>query len=640
MTVIELVDVDKVYPGTVQVHALRAVNLKINQGELVAITGPSGAGKSTLLNVLALLDTPTSGAYLLDDTDVSGLNEDARAKLRSNTFGFIFQSFHLLKKRSVLDNVALGLQYRGVVRAQALQLAREALEYVGLSKRRDFAADQLSGGERQRVAIARAIVANAPVLVADEPTGNLDSKSSAEIVALLRGLHERGTTVVIVTHDPAIAASCPRQLHVIDGVVSEITPNKGAHVAEATEVIPPVQIPQALGVASKVKWRSALQDVAANLASTPRRTARLVGVVLLGVALALSTLGLGQTIGAQVSSTFDATRNTRVAVAVHNEDSAQVVTPTLNSWRQSTWKKINSVPGVDSSLFFTEGDDIEVATRLGEKGQRARIYGFDDIGVDSSLFTVQWVGNKLTHLADNQILIGQNAAEKLELGPLSADPTVWINGVPYEVVGIIKDAGIRAEMLAGVGLNYRVARQLGEPVSLGLEIKVAPGAAQQVAKAVPLTWDPTQVDAMSVDAPPDPRGLRDQIEGSLQAVLLTLTGVSVLVAVLSLSSAMSGAVHERQGELALRRAIGGRKRHLRVLLALESMFIGFIGGLFGALVAVLAILVVTVVQRWQPVMDPWALPIGMLAGLLTGLLGSLAALRRVAAVQPAQALRG
>ena len=145
---------------------------------------------------------------------------------------------------------------------------------------------------------------------------------------------------------------------------------------------------------------------------------------------------------------------------------------------------------------------------------------------------------------------------------------------------------------------------------------------------------------MSVYAPPDPRGLRDQIEGSLQAVLLTLTGVSVLVAVLSLSSAMSGAVHERQGELALRRAIGGRKRHLRVLLALESMFIGFIGGLFGALVAVLAILVVTVVQRWQPVMDPWALPIGMLAGLLTGLLGSLAALRRVAAVQPAQALRG
>lgn len=240
MTVIELVDVDKVYPGTVQVHALRGVNLKINQGELVAITGPSGAGKSTLLNVLALLDTPTSGAYLLDDTDVSGLNEDARAKLRSNTFGFIFQSFHLLKKRSVLDNVALGLQYRGVVRAQALQLAREALEYVGLSKRKDFAADQLSGGERQRVAIARAIVANAPVLVADEPTGNLDSKSSAEIVALLRGLHERGTTVVIVTHDPAIAASCPRQLHVIDGVVSEITPNKGAHVAEATEVIPPV----------------------------------------------------------------------------------------------------------------------------------------------------------------------------------------------------------------------------------------------------------------------------------------------------------------------------------------------------------------------------------------------------------------
>lgn len=546
MTVIELVDVDKVYPGTVQVHALRGVNLKINQGELVAITGPSGAGKSTLLNVLALLDTPTSGAYLLDGTDVSGLNEDTRAKLRSNTFGFIFQSFHLLKKRSVLDNVALGLQYRGVVRAQALQLAREALEYVGLSKRRDFAADQLSGGERQRVAIARAIVANAPVLVADEPTGNLDSKSSAEIVALLRGLHERGTTVVIVTHDPAIAASCPRQLHVIDGVVSEITPNKGAHVAEVTEVIPPVQIPQALGVASKVKWRSALQDVAANLASTPRRTARLVGVVLLGVALALSTLGLGQTIGAQVSSTFDATRNTRVAVAVHNEDSAQVVTPILNSWRQSTWKKINSVPGVDSSLFFTEGDDIEVATRLGEKGQRARIYGFDYIGVDSSLFTVQWVGTKLTHLADNQILIGQNAAEKLELGPLSADPTVWINGVPYEVVGIIKDAGIRAEMLAGIGLNYRVARQLGEPVSLGLEIKVAPGAAQQVAKAVPLTWDPTQVDAMSVDAPPDPRGLRDQIEGSLQAVLLTLTGVSVLVAVLSLSSAMSGAVHESQ----------------------------------------------------------------------------------------------
>ncbi|HEX6498223.1 MAG TPA: ABC transporter ATP-binding protein [Micromonosporaceae bacterium] len=206
--------------GSETVYALRGVDLTVRAGESLAITGPSGSGKSTLLHVLGLLERPTSGTYLLAGTDAGSLSDDQRAGLRNRSIGFVFQSFNLIPGETAVENVAAPLVYAGVRRAERIARAERALERVGLAERRRHLPSQLSGGQRQRVAIARALVTDPALLLADEPTGNLDSQSGAEVLALLDELHADGLTTVVVTHERRVAEHADRTVHVIDGEIS------------------------------------------------------------------------------------------------------------------------------------------------------------------------------------------------------------------------------------------------------------------------------------------------------------------------------------------------------------------------------------------------------------------------------------
>ena len=219
--IVSLANVYRTYQmGHVEVHALRDFSLEVVEGEFLAIVGPSGSGKSTLMNIVGCLDRPTAGSYRLAGSDVATLDDDHLARLRSRSIGFVFQNYNLLPRTTALENVATPLLYQGVPRKERIARATAALERLGLADRLDHEPSELSGGQQQRVAVARAIVTDPAIVLADEPTGNLDSHTGEEVLTVLRDLHATGRTVLLITHDAEVAEAADRQVHIRDGSIA------------------------------------------------------------------------------------------------------------------------------------------------------------------------------------------------------------------------------------------------------------------------------------------------------------------------------------------------------------------------------------------------------------------------------------
>lgn len=229
---LKMTNINKVFTTeVVRTHALKDFSLQVNEGEFLTVTGPSGCGKTTFLNIAGLLETYSSGQYLLDGEDVSSLSDYQRAKLRNEKIGFIFQSFNLMPDLNLFDNVDVPLRYRGLKASERRERIERALESVGLAGRRRHLPSQLSGGQQQRVAIARALAGNPRFLLADEPTGNLDSNTAEGVMTLLREINQNGTTIIMVTHDPELAARSDRNVHILDGQIQDIVTNHNVAAA-------------------------------------------------------------------------------------------------------------------------------------------------------------------------------------------------------------------------------------------------------------------------------------------------------------------------------------------------------------------------------------------------------------------------
>lgn len=611
-----------------EVVALDDVSLRIEGGEFVAIVGPSGGGKSTLLNVLGMLDFPDEGVYLVDGERMPAREDAATATLRSTAFAFIFQAFHLLPSRPVRDSVELGLMYRGVTARAAPATA--ALERVGLAGRTEERASHLSGGQQQRAAIARAIASDARVVLADEPTGNLDSDNARAILDELRALNRAGATVIVVTHSADVAAAADRQLRIQDG---RLVSDTATQAPEPTAITSTIRREARTGAPRRprVRKRDVLTDAWRSVRSRPAQTSALCLAVSIAVALTLTALGISTSAGAQVSSVFDAQLNREVTATWDGgsglPDAALADVP----------RRAGRLAGVDAAAGI---GDFGPATVAGVAEARViEPHAFTGDVEAAARLTVRypaWRGDG--PLAPGEVLIGAQLAQLLELSPLETGPVVTIDRTSYQIAGIIEQSP-RFPSWQGEILLPETTPGLEHPENITAVLLTASGAAQQVARQVPVAVKPSAPETVTMLAPTDAKELRVTVEQGVQTTLVAFSILAMVIAVAALTNAMLLAVTARRGEIGMRKALGARSRHIAGLLAAESAYIGLAGGVVGLTLGILVILFVTLSQQWTPVFDVRLGPLAIVAGILIGVTGGVTASVRAARIRPAETLR-
>jgi len=646
---LELRDVRMTYGRDPSVHALRGVALSIASGEFVAIEGPSGGGKSTLLNILGLLEKPSAGTYQVDGLDVLALSQGRLTSVRSAQFSFIFQNFHLLDRRPVVDSVEMGLLYQRAPWRRRRLAAMGALDRVGLAAQWNQRSSTLSGGQRQRVAIARALAAGSPIVLADEPTGNLDSENTRIVLDSLRELNASGVTVVIVTHDADIAAIAHRRVRIEDGfVVSDVhaTGSAGLQVVGVPSVGAAITVARAPALAlsrvarpSRLGFMDLIRDTVASVRSRRGRNAGLALAVAAAVGLAVGTAGLSTSSSAQVSSSFDARANRYVTITDSPSDEANGHT---TGWSRASGEPLvnglTGIAGVDAAAVLTDFDQVQVTSASWRPTSLVPTYAVIGQFALASEADITWA-DAGGQLSDGQVLVGSQLAANLELGPLEAHPVVLLNGKVFEVAGFINDSKRMPELTGSIVEGGSETSEIGDVGRTIVLLLTSSGAAQQVAAQAPLVVDPVNPELLTVSAPVDPRDLRVSIEADVGLTLEVLTAVALLAAITGLANAMVLAVVERRQEFGLRRATGARPIHIAALVLGESSIVGALGGAVGLLLGMTAVTAITIAQRWTPVMDLRLAPVALLGGIVVGAAGGLVAAAQAAKTQPSIALR-
>jgi macrolide transport system ATP-binding/permease protein len=641
---LELHKVGRQYGSEPAVRALVDVDLSLERGEWLAITGPSGAGKSTLLNIIGCLDHPTSGRYLLEGIDTARLTDTQRAGLRSQRIGFVFQSFHLLPYRTVVENVMLAEVYRKQRHSGRRVRALAALERVGLSHRRDFSPMQLSGGERQRVAIARALVGSPSLLLCDEPTGNLDSKSSAALLDLLEKLNQDGLTLVIVTHDETVAKRATRRVHVVDGSATALPHGEQGNPATASlaTAVPPTV------VRSGITSRDLLNEALAGMFARPGRMALTVLGVVIGLAALVATLGLTRTAGNRIISQFDRLAATEIFITARPGRTTGIVDPKALPWDAPT--RLHRLNGVVAAGTMSEVDvggalvsSSPVKDPLHQSAFKLAVYAASpDLfrAVRAELKTGQFPDLGHSNRADRVAVLGPDAAHRLGITSLEQLPAISIGDHLYLVVGLLRDVARKPELLGAVIIPEGTARHyfgLAGPGTVVVETKL--GAVYLIADQARWALRPDDPRVLKLEVPQEPKRVRDDVQTDLNVMFLMLGGLSLVVGAIGIANITLVGVMERTGEIGLRRAVGATRTHIATQFLLESASMGVIGGIIGASIGVLIVVAVSAYQVWTPVLDPAAPALAPLIGGGIGLLSGTYPALRAARLEPVEALR-
>ncbi|MBI5566036.1 MAG: ATP-binding cassette domain-containing protein [Chloroflexi bacterium] len=641
--VLELIKVSRQFGTEPAVHALVEVDLRLEPGEWLTITGPSGAGKSTLLNIIGCLDRPTGGQYFFDGLDTGTLNDSERAGLRSRRIGFVFQSFHLLPHRSVLENVMLAEVYRRQSSQGRRDRALAAIARVGLSHRADFAPTKLSGGEKQRVAIARALAGSPSLLLCDEPTGNLDSKSSADLLDLFESLNRQGLTLIVVTHDEKVANRAGRRVHIIDGSLTDVTNGEQLRTSA-----PPIEPGATSGAVARsgITLRDLLDEAIAGMFARPGRTLLTMLGIVIGLTAIVATLGLSRTASNRIISQFDELAATEIIVTAR--PGATGVDPKAIPWdAPARLQRLNGVVAAGTLSEVNIGDSLvsaspvkdprsQTAFKLAVQAASPGLFA----AVRAELDTGRLPDAGHSDRRDRVAVLGPNAALRLGIVDLKQLPAIAIGDNVYLVVGILRGVGRQPDLPGSVIIPEGTARHdfgLEGPRSVIVETRI--GAASLIARQTSFALRPDNPAALRIESPPEPQRVRAAVQSDLNIMALLLGGLSLIVGAIGIGNIMLVSVIERIGEIGLRRAIGATRAHIAMQFLLESVSIGVVGGILGASLGVLIVVAVSAYQIWSPVLDPAAPFLAPVIGGGLGLVSGTYPAWRAARLEPVEAFR-